>query len=58
MDYLARVFTAPDSANQIADIVARGVEPILVNAARRQALQAPSIAAAFGTPLLNQGSAR
>jgi hypothetical protein len=58
MDYLARVFTAPDRADQIADIVARGVEPVLANAARRQALQTPSIAATFGTPPLSQGAAR
>jgi hypothetical protein len=58
MDVLANLFTAPDSANQIADIVARGVEPVLANAARRQALQTPSIAAAFGMSPLGQGSAR
>jgi hypothetical protein len=57
MDVLADLFT-PDSANQIADIVARGAEPVFANALRREAPQAPSITAAFGSPALIQGATR
>lgn len=38
---LADLFTNPNSANMIADIVQRGVEPVYANALLRQALQAP-----------------
>jgi len=34
MDYLAKLFRLSDSADQIADIVARGVEAALANDAR------------------------
>ncbi|MFK5599942.1 hypothetical protein ACFZ8E_23540 [Methylobacterium sp. HMF5984] len=38
---LADLFTAPDSADRIADIVQRGVEPVFANALLRQSLQTP-----------------
>jgi hypothetical protein len=38
---LADLFTAPNSADLIAAIRERGVEPVYANALLRQALQAP-----------------
>jgi hypothetical protein len=38
---LADLFVHPDSANMIADIAERGVEPVFTNALLRQALQSP-----------------
>jgi hypothetical protein len=41
MGRLADLFVHPNSANLIADIAERGVEPVLANAMLRQALQSP-----------------